>query len=133
MANFGKQIKSIVKVVDILDRWSDALDEKSRNLIFNRVYHEINFWLYCALDEKHGDILLRNIPKRYTVKLFRQAQEKARQAQEEMQQAITNRWYYFGQLSRKRKLWVIAKFLSKRLFVYKILRPFVAILKRVFE
>ena len=117
--NINKQVSGIIKAINILDSWSDTLDEKSRNLVFNRVCHEIKDWVYYTLDQKHGDILLQNIPKRYAVKLFRQA--------------ITNRWYYFGQLSRKSKLWTIAKFLGKRLFVYKILRPFAVIVKNIFE
>ena len=75
------------------------MDEKSRNQAFKRVYHEIKRWVYYRLDQEHGNIFLQNIPACYAVKLFRQAQEDA----------LTNRWYRFGELSRKWKLWIIAK------------------------
>ena len=35
-----------------------------------------------------------------------------------------DRWYRFGQLSRKRKTWVIVKFLSKKLKIYWLLKLF---------
>ena len=40
-----------------------------------------------------------------------------------------NRWYRFGQLSRKRKIWVMGKVLSKKFKVYRILKPLVNFLK----
>ena len=35
-----------------------------------------------------------------------------------------DRWYRFGQLSRKRKIWVIGKILSKKFRIYWLLKPF---------
>ncbi len=42
-----------------------------------------------------------------------------------------NRWYRFGQLSCKRKLWTIAKVLSKKLRIYKLLRPLAKIIRKI--
>ena len=123
MANFNKQMKSIIKVVQILSKWLETLDEKSRNQAFKRVYHEIKGWVYHCLDQEYGNIFLQNIPACYAVKLFRQAQEDS----------LTNRWYRLGELSRKQKIWIIAKVLSKKLFLYKILRPFAQITKNVLQ
>ena len=51
------------------------------------------------------------------------------QSQEKERALQTNRWYRFGQLSRKRKLWVIGKVLSKKLGLYFMLRPLARRLK----
>ncbi len=47
------------------------------------------------------------------------------------QNYVNDRWYRFGQLSRKRKLWVIAKVLSKKLRIYKLLRPLAKIIRKI--
>ncbi len=47
----------------------------------------------------------------------------------EVQAAADNRWNHFGKLSRKRKIWVIAKVLSKKLKLYALLRPLARLLK----
>ena len=36
---------------------------------------------------------------------------------------ISNKWYRFGQMSRKRKIWIIGKVLSKKLKLYWIFQP----------
>ena len=118
-ANFNRQTENLIKVVQILSKWLETLDEKSRNQAFKRVYHEIKGWVYHCLDQEHGNIFLQNIPACYAVKLFRQAQEDS----------LTNRWYRFRALSRKQKIWIIAKALSKKLFLYKMFRPFAKVVK----
>ena len=40
-----------------------------------------------------------------------------------------NSWYQFGQLSTKQRLWAIAKFLSKKLHLYRLLRPIIRLLQ----
>ena len=98
-ANFNRQIKNLIKVVWMLDKWSANLDKKSQYLVFNRICQEIKTqWLY-SFSKKYGNLFLQNIPACYAVKLFRQVQEDA----------LTNRWYRFGELSRKQKIWIIAK------------------------
>ena len=40
-----------------------------------------------------------------------------------------DRWYRFGQLSKKQKLWKIGKICSKKIKLYKYIRPFAQIFK----
>ena len=43
-----------------------------------------------------------------------------------------NRWYHFGQLTHRRKLWVVAKVLSKKLKLYRFLQPFAKAVKTLY-
>ncbi|WGK69177.1 glycosyltransferase [Candidatus Haliotispira prima] len=54
---------------------------------------------------------------------FRQAQREKEQVEREKEQVENNRWYRFGWLSRKRKIWAIGKVLSRKLGLYKFFRP----------
>ena len=42
-----------------------------------------------------------------------------------------NKWYRFGQYSRKRKIWVICKVLSKKLYIYWLVQPFAQAIKKI--
>ena len=140
MNNPNRQINSMIHVVNILYNWSLTLDEESMKLIHHRISHEMKDWLY-VLDEKQGNILLQNIPNYFIWQLFHKAQadvEQVRKAQADVEQVqikdsmiYTDRWYSFGRLSRKRKLWVIGKVLSKKLCLYRILFPFARIIKYI--
>ena len=146
-ANFNKQVKSMIKFVHILDNWSTSLNKKFRDLAFQRISQEIRSWLYDSVDQKYGNYFLRNIPIRYAVKQFYQAQEEAlsnwhaleltrteiQKFQVEKNNLQQDRWYRFGQLSRKRKIWVIGKTLSKKFMIYSLLKPFAKIIKYMFE
>ena len=46
------------------------------------------------------------------------------------QKIQAERWYRFGQLSHKRKIWVIAKVLGKKLKIYPLIKPIVRRIKR---
>lgn len=50
----------------------------------------------------------------------------------DMNPANQNRWYHFGQLTHRRKLWFAAKVLSKKLKLYGLLRPFAKGLKTLY-
>ena len=45
---------------------------------------------------------------------------------------VDDRWYRFGQLSRKRKLWVIGKYISKKLRMYPFLLPVAKVAKNIY-
>ena len=45
---------------------------------------------------------------------------------------VDDRWYRFGQLSRKRKLWVIGKYISKKLCMYPFLLPVAKVAKNLY-
>ncbi|WGK69182.1 glycosyltransferase [Candidatus Haliotispira prima] len=59
-----------------------------------------------------------------------QSEREREQIQREKEQVQNNRWYRFGQLSHRRKLWIMGKWLVKRLGLYPMLRPFAALLRR---
>ena len=47
---------------------------------------------------------------------------------------LTNdRWYRFGQMSRKRKIWTIGKEVSKKMKIHRTLKPFADVLKEMYR
>ncbi len=51
---------------------------------------------------------------------------------QKFQQCFHNRWYQFGLMSRKRKIWVIGKVLAKKLHIYWLLKPFAKFVRSFF-
>jgi len=47
-----------------------------------------------------------------------------------IQALINNKWYLFGKLSRKRKIWTMGKVISKRARIYNVLQPSVKIVMK---
>jgi len=121
----------------------------------NDMPEEINdtlFTLYASLFKKQT-ISLRNTFRtqqsqlRHTMQ--KQLQEKDRQLKgktQELQQKnqqievkekenqvlLNNRWYRFGQMSNKRKIWFIGKVISKKLKLYWLFQPIAKLIKRIF-
>ncbi|WGK69181.1 hypothetical protein P0082_11965 [Candidatus Haliotispira prima] len=61
---------------------------------------------------------------------FREAEREKEEVQREKEQTQDNRWYCFGQLSRRQKLWIMDKWLAKRLRLYPMLRALAALIRR---
>ena len=89
---------------------------------------------YVTEFDAERNIVLRNQqnPQAHKHEIWK-LQVKIQEANAEIQRFQQNRWYRFGQLSRKRKIWVIGKVLSKKFRIYKILRFMLKIIKYIFE
>lgn len=116
---YNDKIPSLVNGIWMIDQWSQQLDEKNLLLLQNRVSHEIIIWLKASDSDFKLRMILSDIPKDYSATVVKLLLKES---------ALQNRWYRFGQLSRKRKIWVIVQVLSKKFKIYWLLKPFGKIL-----
>ncbi len=99
----------------------------------------------CEIIDKEEGVILRQIShffcqKQQTAqnekaelsKKIQTAQNEKAELNQKLNKAYRNRWYRFGTYSRKRKIWVMGKVISKKLYIYWLLRPFAKLVKKVF-
>ncbi len=68
-----------------------------------------------------------------TARQLQQAQKEKIEFSKNLYKAHNNKWYRFGQMTRKRKIWTAGKVISKKLHIYWVLRPFAKLVKKVFN
>ncbi len=68
-----------------------------------------------------------------TARQLQQSQKERTEFSKKLYKAHHNKWYKFGQLSRKRKIWTAGRTISKKLHIYWLLRPFAKLVKKVFN
>jgi len=59
--------------------------------------------------------------------------QNVKQLPENLSKIKNDKWYRFGQMSRKRKIWTIGKVASKRLGIYNLLKPYVPKIKKIYK
>ncbi len=136
------------RAVGILDDWEKAREDSESHFLRHRVGKEVESWLvrYSGDGELLAE-LINALPAHHTAQYIlqfkaelgqsreteRELQTELEQSREKERELQKNRWYCFGQLSRKRKLWVIAKVLSKKLRIYKLLQPLAKIIRKILQ
>ena len=62
---------------------------------------------------------------------LKQKDTQTKQQQNTIKALQNNRWYRFGKLSRKQKIWVAGKVLSKKMKIHSALKPIVQTMKKI--
>ncbi len=85
------------------------------------------------LEQKNKVIIEKqNIEKQLDekTKLINKQEKELKQRQSKINALLDNRWYRFGQMSRKKKIWTIGKTTSKKIKLYWLLQPIAKLIKR---
>ena len=143
------KVRDICRVFSRLYLW--GLDQSTdRQLFLNgKLLKEIDAWLMALseIDDRKNrtdflEIFLKSVPEILFMEYFwgklkdaqrfqsesAHFQSESAHFQSESAHFQQNRWYRFGQLSRKGKIWVIVKVLSKKFKIYWLLKPFAQVL-----
>ena len=124
-----KDIQDICQVFSRLYLWGLEQSSDRRLLVNCKLYVETDRWIGLLLENKkesadYTQIFLDFFPKGLLIEYFFSRAKNIQRLQQ-------NRWYRFGQLSFKRKIWIIVKVLSKKLKIYKLLKLILNIIKFV--
>ncbi len=84
-----------------------------------------------VIDPQDG-LILKQITDFHSLKIRQMATEK-RELQRKYSDSFSGRWARFRRLSWKKKILVMGKVISKKLHIYRLLRPFYKIIKKGFE
>ncbi len=111
-------IRNLARAIGILDDWGRVLEEGENCLLRQGVSKDVEEW-FARYSEDSGLLteLINLLPTHYIARYILQIRE--------------NRWYRFGQVSRKRKLWMLGKVLSKKMGLYELLRPWATGAKKI--
>ena len=136
-----EKLQDLCKAFSLLHLWGLEQAVDRRLLLNNKIFIEINFYIDSLLENMESrtdylEIFLKFFPKDLLAEYLsnksrdvRRLQAESERLQAESERLQQNRWYRFGQLSRKRKIWIMGKVLSKKLGFYHLLRPFARIVK----
>ena len=72
--------------------------------------------------KKQNQINQMDIENRRKQNQINQMDIENRRKQNQINQISNNKWYCFGKMSRKRKVWIIGKILSKKLKLYWLIQ-----------
>ncbi len=118
-------VQGLTGAVGILNGWGKTLEGSESHFLRHKVGKEVERWL--ARYSGDGELLaelINALPAHYTARYILQIAQRERDLQADC-------WYRFGQLSRKHKLWMLGKMLSKKLGLYKPLRLLLIIAGKV--
>ncbi len=106
---------------DEINNLNDIIEQK--NITIKNKNMEIN--------ELHNLDLLNNFEKKILHINHKAQVEKQKVLDIQNRINQSDKWYRFGQMSRKRKIWTIGKVLSKKLKIYWPLKPFAKLVKKL--
>ena len=87
--------------------------------------------LYDVMQIKNHQLAKKEQQVKYQKQALQQKDQQLKQEQSHINSLQNNRWYRFGKLSRKRKIWTIAKVVSKKIKLYWVLQPIAKLLKEI--
>lgn len=106
-------IYNFARAVNILDSWGKTLEASEEQLLRHRVNKEIDWWFdHYSEDRKLLTELVANLSADHITQNILQTREQERNLRNAP-------WYRFKRYSRKQKLRVICKVLSKKMGLYK--------------
>ena len=127
--NYNEKIPGLINGIHIIDQWSKKLDEKSLSLLQKRVSYEIIVWLKIFSSDTSFRMFLSAIPMDYNVMVLNLVLKENTKIQDDYAKIQDDRWYRFGTLARRDKLWIICKVLLKKAKLYRIVFPVVKIIR----
>lgn len=91
---------------------------------------------HAVRELSHQNMILQTKLNQITAELANkthQLEKEKTTAVNTIQEWKQDKWYRFGQMSRKRKIWTIGKVTSKKLHIYWLLHPCAKLVKRIFR
>jgi len=83
------------------------------------------------LREKDQYIKQQNAQSQRQNQKLREKDQYIKQQQSKINMLVNNRWYRFGLMSTKRKIWTIGKVISKKIKIYWLLHPIAKFSKKI--
>ena len=111
-----QNFKSLIETIKLLTDYSDE------NTVQESYYYQSFAKKYLnktvsQLNEKEKQLKQKNL--------------QVKQQQDNIKALQNNHWYRFGKLSRKQKIWVAGKVLSKRMKIHRALKPIAQTIKKI--
>ena len=119
---YNEKIPGLINGIHIIDQWSKKLDEESLFLLQKKVSYEIIAWLKIINSDTSFRMFLSAIPMDYNVMVLNLVLKENAKIQ-------NDRWYRFGMLARRDKLWFVCKVLLKKAKLYRTFLPVVKIIR----
>ena len=119
---YNEKIPGLINGIHIIDQWSKKLDEESLFLLQKKVSYEIIAWLKIINSDTSFRMFLSAIPMDYNVMVLNLVLKENAKIQ-------NDRWYRFGMLARRDKLWFVCKVLLKKARLYRTFLPVVKIIR----
>ena len=104
-----------------------ALASENKELSQSFIRGCLDFYLYMHEAIKARDMAQMQ-SQRQEIEQF--GREMINEIQDDLKKVKESRWYKFGELNRKQKIWVLGRYLSKKMGVYALLKQPAVILRK---